>query len=235
MYGLIFDVDGLIADTEGANARATARVFAEHFDLPGVTREDFEKGIGRGAEAYVRAGARANGRELTEEEVEKATRLRQEYFLRLLREEPLDPLPGVMELMEAALNEPEIYRLAVATSSTREKSGAVLDSTGVPLEEMEYVCGDDVSKKKPDPELFQIAAHRLDLPPDRCVVFEDAPDGVAAAHAAGAACVAVTNSVAREKLQDADRIVDSLGEIDLKQVRRLIDNNGASVDAFLPL
>ncbi len=223
MYGLIFDVDGVIADTEGANARATARVFADHFDLEGVEREDFEAGVGRGARAYVRAGAEANGRELTEEEVTRATRLRQEYFLRLLREKPLGALPGVMELIEGALAEDDQYRVAIATSSTRAKSGAVLDSAGIPVEELAYVCGDDVDHKKPDPELFLTAAERIGLPDSRCAVFEDAPDGVRAAHAAGAICIAVTNSVAREKLSEADVVVDSLDEVSLTEVREIID------------
>ena len=57
MRGLIFDVDGVIADTEAVNAVASIEMFDELFDLQGVQREDFDAGIGRGAEAYVRAAA----------------------------------------------------------------------------------------------------------------------------------------------------------------------------------
>ena len=58
LYGLIFDVDGVIADTEAANARASIKVFADFLGLEGVVRKDFEAGLGRGAEEYVKAGAR---------------------------------------------------------------------------------------------------------------------------------------------------------------------------------
>ena len=58
LYGLIFDVDGVIADTEAVNARASIKVFADLFGVEGVVREDYEAGLGRGAEEYVKAGAR---------------------------------------------------------------------------------------------------------------------------------------------------------------------------------
>jgi len=65
VYGLIFDVDGVIADTEAVNARATIKVFYDLFGLEGVVRKDFEAGLGRGAEEYVKAGAGIHGLELT--------------------------------------------------------------------------------------------------------------------------------------------------------------------------
>ena len=82
-YGLIFDVDGVIADTEAVNARASIKVFADLFGVEGVVRKDFEAGLGRGAEEYVKAAARVHGLELTDKQVEKATQLRQEYFCKV--------------------------------------------------------------------------------------------------------------------------------------------------------
>ncbi len=123
LYGLIFDVDGVIADTEAVNARATIKVFADLFGLEGVVRKDFEAGLGRGAEEYVKAAAGVHGLELTDEQIQKATQMRQEYFLKVLREEPLPPFPGVLELMDKAMQR-EDFRLAIATSGTLEKSRA---------------------------------------------------------------------------------------------------------------
>lgn len=220
MYGLIFDVDGVIADTEAVNARASIQVFSDLFGLEGVRREDFEAGLGRGAEAYVRAAAEVHGLELTPEQVEAATRARQVNFLALLAEEPLPAFPGVLELMSEAMAVND-FRVAIATSSTREKSEAVLKSAGVPYTDMVYVNGDDVTHKKPDPELFLIAARRIVVPPPRCVVIEDAPNGVQAAHAAGCKCIAVTNSTTAEKLSAADLVVSSLADISLADVRAL--------------
>ncbi len=224
MYGLIFDVDGVIADTEAVNARASIQMFADLFGLQGVRREDFEKGLGRGAEAYVRAAAEVHGFEMTAEQVAQATKVRQDYFLKVLREEPLPAFPGVLELMETALAR-EDFRLAIATSSTREKSEAVLHSARIPYQKMVYITGSDVTHKKPHPELFLTAAQHIDVPTMNCVVIEDAPDGVEAAHNAGCKCIAVTNSTTTEKLIKANRVVESLEEVDLTLLIWLIRGN----------
>ena len=75
LYGLIFDVDGVIADTEAANARASIKVFADYLGLEGVVRKDFEAGLGRGAEEYVKAGARTHGMELTDEQIDQKRKI----------------------------------------------------------------------------------------------------------------------------------------------------------------
>lgn len=220
-YGLIFDVDGVIADTEAVNARASIKVFADLFGVEGVVRKDFEAGLGRGAEEYVKAAARVHGLELTEEQVEKATQLRQEYFLNVLSEEPLPPFPGVLKLMEKAMQSQD-FRVAIATSGTLEKSRAVLKSAKIPFERMVYITGSDVKNKKPDPELFLLAAERMGVESANCVVIEDAPNGVQAAKAAGAKCIAVTNSTNAANLSQADLVCDSLEQIGLETIVKLI-------------
>ena len=220
MYGLIFDVDGVIADTEAVNAQASIQVFAELLDIEGVRREDFEAGLGRGAAAYVRAAAPAPGVELDDAQVDAATAARQAPFLSLLDNGPLPAFPGVLELMTAAL-EHDDFEVAIATSSTREKSQAVLESAGVPWTELVYITGSDVTHRKPHPELFLLAAREIGVDPPRCIVIEDAPNGVKAAHAAGAMCIAVTNSLPAGKLAAADRVVDSLAGIEIEDLLRL--------------
>jgi len=222
MHGLIFDVDGVVADTERVNAEASIKVFADLFGVGNVVRADFEAGLGRGAAEYVRAAARMHSLELSDEQVDAATEARQTNFLAMLDREPLPAFPGVLELMRAAMARDD-FRVGIATSSTREKSEAVLRSAHIPYGQMAYVTGSDVKNKKPDPELFLTAADRLDLDPARCVVIEDAPDGVAAALAAGCRCVAVTNSTGCEKLAAADSVVQSLEEVDLRMVAGLVD------------
>ncbi len=221
-YGLIFDIDGVIADTEAVNARATAKVFDELLGLRDVKRRDFEAGLGRGAEEYVKAGARAHGLELNDKQVRRATALRQEYFLAVLQQEPLPPFPGVLDLMESALASDD-FRLAIATSGTLEKSRAVLEATAVPYKRMVYVNGSEIKKKKPDPELFLTAARRMGIASPRCVVIEDAPNGVEAAKAASAKCIAVTNSTSADKLTHADLTCDSLEQISIETIVQLIE------------
>ncbi len=227
-HGLIFDVDGVIADTEAINATATIRVLEDLFGISGVVRDDFADGVGRGAAAYVRAAARIHGVELSDEKVSAATSARQNTFLNMLAKEPLPAFPGVLELIHEALID-DGFAVAIATSSTREKSQAVLESAGIPYENMVYVTGSDVSHKKPHPELFLTAAEGLGLPPGKCVVIEDAPNGIESAHAAGCICVAVTNSFPASELTQSDRIVDSLAQIDLSVILELVKQPGLDI------
>ncbi|MCP4610322.1 MAG: HAD family phosphatase [Planctomycetes bacterium] len=224
LYGLIFDVDGVIADTEAINARVSIKVFADFFGVEGVERKDFEAGLGRAAEEYVKAGAKFHGLEVTEEQINQATQIRQQYFLKVLREEPLEPFPGVLELMKEAMLR-EGFRVAIATSGTLKKSRAVLEATKVPYQEVAYINGDQVKNKKPDPALFLLAAKRIGIEPSNCVVIEDTPNGVQAAKAAGAKCIAVTNSIGTTKLSQADLVCDSLEDIKLDMIQELIDSD----------
>jgi HAD superfamily hydrolase (TIGR01509 family) len=221
LYGLIFDVDGVIADTEAVNARASIQMFEDLFGLMGVKRADFEAGLGRGAEAYVLAAANAYHFEMSPDQVAQATEARQEYFLRMLAEEPLPPFPGVLELMHAAMARDD-FCVGIATSSTKEKSEAVLKSAGIPYDQMAYINGSDVTRKKPDPQLFLLCAERMGVPSERCVVIENAPDGVEAAKTAGSKCIAVTNSTTANRLAKADRVVDSLAEVDIEAVVEML-------------
>jgi len=220
--GLIFDVDGIIADSEAVNVRATARAFDDLLGIHGIQTCDFDQGIGRGAEEYVKAGARSHDRELSAEEVCAVVQARQDNFLAILQAERLPAFPGVLELIASALVS-DTVGLAIATSSTRQKSQAVLESAQIPYQDMVYVCGDDITRKKPDPEVFQAACQRLGLAPQQCVVIEDAPNGVQAARAAGCQCIAVTNTCSIERLQmeEPSLVVASLSEVSLDTVLAL--------------
>jgi len=222
LYGLIFDVDGVIADTEPVNAKVTIKVFEDMFGLKGVKPEDFAEGIGRGAEKYVKAAADVHGLHLTDEQIKAAAQLREQYLIKAMQEEPLPAFPGVLELMNKALQRQD-FRLAIATSASLELSRSILESAKVPYQKMVYVTGSEIKRKKPDPELFLVAASRMGILPKNCVVFEDAPSGVQAAKAAGVKCIAVTNSTTAENLSQADLICDSLEQVDLDTIRNLID------------
>lgn len=223
MYGLIFDVDGVIADTEAANSAATAAVLKTMFGISCVQRSDFEAGLGRGAEEYVRAGARAHGVDIPDSEISAAVAARQEGFLELLKRDPMPPFPGVLELMNAAIESDE-FRAAIATSGTREKSEAVLRSVGAPYDRIVYITGSDVANKKPAPDLYLRAVEELGIPASSCAVIEDSPDGITAAHAAGCACLAVTNSAPASKLARADMIVNNLEQMTINSIRKLIED-----------
>jgi cytidine deaminase len=218
IWALIFDVDGVVADTEALNARASVLMFQELYGVS-VQPEDFQPFIGTGDERYVEGVAEQYGVQI---DTQAAIDRRAENFFKLLQNEPLPAAPGVLEIVQAARQDSEV-RIAIATSGQKAKQFPVIERAGLKLEWFDAVItGDDVDRKKPDPQIYQRTAERLGLPPDCCIVFEDAPAGVEAAKAAGMACVAVTTSAPAEELQAADVVVGSLAEIDLPKLRSLI-------------
>lgn len=109
----------------------------------------------------------------------------------------------------------EGWRVGLATGSIRREAELALRSLGIRERFRAIVAREDCGKGKPDPEPYLRAADGLGLPPRRCVVVEDAPGGVRAAKSAGMACVAVTHSCARERLVEADLVVDDLAAVEL--------------------
>jgi len=222
-YGLIFDVDGVIADTEPVNARASIKVFEDLYGIEGMQAQDFSAGLGRGAEKYMEAGALAHRLKLSEEQIRQAAVLREKNILEIIRSEGLKSFPGVLALAHAALMRSD-FRVAIATSADKELAYAMLTAVNMPFGQMVCITGDQVKKKKPDPQIFLLAVDKLELAPQNCVVVEDAPDGVKAAKAARCQCIAVTNSVAAGKLASADLIVNSLTEINTNAIIKLVQN-----------
>jgi HAD superfamily hydrolase (TIGR01509 family) len=208
-WALIFDVDGVIADTEAFNARASALMFQE---LYGVTVDpaDFYPFIGTGDERYVEGVAEKYGVTI---DTEVAVARRAENFQKLMAGGPLPPTPGLLELIRHARDSGHV-KLAIATSGRRDKQGPVIEGTGLRLEWFEVIItGEQVTRKKPDPQIYNMTAEALGLPPKRCVVVEDAPAGVQAAKTAGMWCVGLTTSAPPETLFTADLVVTSLEEV----------------------
>ena len=105
--------------------------------------------------------------------------------------------------------------LALASSSNRDWVDAALDALGLRRFFAETVAGDEVTRGKPDPEIYLRAAQRLNAEPNHCVAVEDAPAGIASARAAGMAVVAVrTPMTADLPLSDATWVIDSLVDFD---------------------
>jgi HAD superfamily hydrolase (TIGR01509 family) len=144
--------------------------------------------------------------------------LRQELRERHHRRCAMQPLlPGVEALVRDA--RASGLKTAVATSSTREWVEKWLAHHGI-RELFDTVCArEDVTRVKPAPDLFLLAAERLGIAPEACLVFEDSPNGVRAARAAGMRCVAVPNATTRTlALPDPDLIVSSLAEQPLAEL-----------------
>ena len=128
--------------------------------------------------------------------------------------QPREPEPGVVALVERGR---ELgMRLGVASSSRRLWIDATLRSLGLSDAFDAIVSGDDVERGKPDPQIYLLAARQLGVAPHRCLAIEDAPKGVQSARAAGMAVLGVrTPYTAHLRLEGAERIVDSLADLDL--------------------
>jgi HAD superfamily hydrolase (TIGR01509 family) len=135
-------------------------------------------------------------------------------------------LPGVADVLAEARG--LRLRSAVASSSSVAWVEGWLSRHGIrPL--FDAVCGrDDVKSVKPAPDLFLLAASRLGVPPEACVVFEDSPNGMLAARAAGMRCIAVPNELTRElTLPGPDLIVGSLADQSLESLLERLERAAA--------
>ena len=154
---------------------------------------------------------RAHGRPSREAIAEFAPELDADAEATLVEEREISDTDSVVALPGAAALLGAARPVAIVTSGGRRLAEARLWAAGLQRPEV-LVSVDSVSRGKPDPEPYLVAAQQLGVPPDRCTVFEDAPAGVAAGKAAGMCVVALTTTVGAEDLAGADRIVANLAE-----------------------
>ena len=203
--GVIFDLDGVLVDSSRLHWESWQRVGAERgFEM---SEELFWETFGMPNSLIFE---RLFGKPLPPEEAQELSERKEEIY-RKLAAGRLKPLPGAVELLGALKDAG--FRIALGSSTPMSNIRVILDAVGVRPFFDAIVCADDVTRGKPDPEVFLKAAERLGLPPARCVVVEDAVVGIQAAKAAGARCLAITTTHPREKLSEADRVVDSLEEV----------------------
>jgi beta-phosphoglucomutase len=146
---------------------------------------------------------------------------RKESLFREILEADFPLMPGAAELLESLHGAG--FALAVGSSGPPENIELVLGKLGKGDLFGAVVTGMDVTRGKPDPQVFLIAAERLGVPPGRCAVVEDAPPGVAAANAAGMASIGFASTGrTRESLAEADLTIDSLQELSPEAIRPLI-------------
>ncbi len=195
--GIIFDMDGVLCLSEPFIAEAGCRMFAEAHRVT-VHPEDFVPFVGTGEDRFLGGVAEKYGVTLTMPRDKERTYA---IYLDIIRGR-LQPLPGVREFI--ANGHRRGLRLAVATSADRVKMDGNLREIGLPAETFDAcVTGNEIVHKKPNPEIFLRAAEKLALPPERCLVIEDAPNGIAAGKAAGCRCLGLTTSFEAAPLQKA--------------------------------
>ena len=212
--GVIFDMDGVLADTAEQHFQSWLAV-APRWGVQ-ITRADFRATFGRPNHEGIPI---LFHRPVPPDELREIDRLKEQAFREIVRRS-LEPLPGVVELVRAL--DGSGFRLAVGSSGPRENIELILETLGIARHFGAVVSGWDVSRGKPDPEVFLKAAARIGVEPACCVVIEDVPAGVQAARSAGMKCIAVTTTRPAYELQSADRVVESLADVSPEAVLELI-------------
>lgn len=212
MKAAIFDLDGVIVNTVPLHFKAWQRMFAEYgkefsFEeykekVDGIPRMD---------------GARAILTDLDENELEKAGSKKQGYFLEYLNSEEIPVYKTTVGLIKAIKKE-KIKRGAI--SSSKNCLPVLKKVNLVDLFDV-IITGNDVTKGKPDPQVFFMAAEKMSVEPAGCVVFEDAVLGVEAAKRAGMKCVGIDRYGKPERLKKADLVVGDLGEVNIEKIKEL--------------
>jgi beta-phosphoglucomutase family hydrolase len=215
---VIWDMDGVIADTGPYHFRAWHKVFRER----GVelTGKDFKKNFGKRNDTIIR-NTLGDGTAATE--IEAISRDKETTF-RSLAENNLKPLPGVTVLIKALAEGG--FKQALGSSAPIENIRLILKSIDIADAFQTIVSGEEVTEGKPGPQGFLLAARKLAIAPRDCVVIEDAVAGVTAAKRAGMRCVAVTNTHPRASLAEADLVVDTLEEVTPSVLEGLLNSKG---------
>ncbi|MDR3260428.1 MAG: HAD-IA family hydrolase [Tannerella sp.] len=205
IQAVLFDMDGVLVDTERQICLAAIRMFHEL----GVTVQagDFLPFVGAGEDRYLGGVAEKYGVRL---DIRQAKFRTYSIYGEIVHGQ-LEPLRGVHEFIGKCRKAG--VKTAIATSADLMKMEINLREIGLPAETFDAtVNGLQVTHKKPSPEIYLTAARKVGVPPQYCLVVEDAVNGVQAAKAAGMYCLGLTTSFDAEQLKQADLICKDLSE-----------------------
>lgn len=201
---VVFDMDGLLLDTEVVWQEAEERLFAAHGEV--FTRDDKLAVIGTDFAWTARYFAERLGKP-----PDAGPALVEEMVMSMygLLQQDVAGRPGALELVARLRGR---VPLALASNSPRKLVDAALESARLTEAFEVIVTSDDVASSKPAPDLYLLACERLGFAPAEVLALEDSAAGVASAKAAGLTCIAVPQ-FAETDVTAADRIIDSLEEL----------------------
>jgi beta-phosphoglucomutase family hydrolase len=217
LAAVIFDFDGVVIDSHLAHERSWFALAAELGET--LSRETFVATFGQRNESILPFLGWADERDA--DRIRQLGERKEALYREILRAEGIAPLPGTTALLE------DLKRAgipcAIGTSTPRANVECVLELTGLAGCFHDIAASEDVSRGKPDPQVFLKAAAKLGVEPACCVVIEDAHVGLRAARAAGMKALAVTTTHPAESLaaESPDRIVATLEVVDGAALRAL--------------
>jgi HAD superfamily hydrolase (TIGR01509 family) len=221
MRAVIFDFDGVIADTEPLHFEGLRRTLAT-IGIALTEPDYYANYLGFDDRGCVLEALRVNRRPVTEPIVQDLMRKKASAYLASIRDH-LAIFPGVREFVQEAA---AAYPIAIASGALRPEIELILEQAGIRNAFRHITSAEDVSKSKPDPQPFLHALAGLNrqqndstLTPDACLVIEDSLPGIRAAKAAGMKVLAVTNTHTVQDLHEADAVSPSLRETRLTELR----------------
>lgn len=211
----IFDLDGVIVNTVPFHFKAWKKMFGEYGKE--FTFEDYKKKV----DGIPRLdGARAILTTLSEEELQVAAQKKQGFYREYLNKEKIPVYESSVKLIEDLRR----HEIKIAVVSSSKNCSYILKKAKLcHLIDIE-VNGNEITKGKPNPQMFLMAVERLKVEPAQCVGFEDAVLGVEAVKRAGMKCVGVDRYQEPQRLNKADIIVSDLIEINISKLKELISS-----------
>lgn len=206
MYAVIFDMDGVLVDSEDAMKTSSIKSL-ERFGINPV-KDDFLEFTGMGEDAFIGGVAGKYG-------IEYDTAMK-DYAYKLYVENAREDVyvyPGTKGTIKSVKEHG--FRVAVASAADLIKVSANLECIGVSEDDFDaLVTGSDVTHKKPDPEIFLKAAKKMGVKPEDCIVLEDALSGLKSAKAAGMSSIGITTAFTKDEMagENPDYIVDDIKE-----------------------
>jgi beta-phosphoglucomutase len=229
LQAIVFDFDGVIADSEPLHLRAFQEALAgEGLEL--TSQEYFSQYLGFDDVGMFEALARDRGIAMSDRHV-TALVARKGAALQALMQSGSVLFPGAKEFIrEAAASVP----IAIASGALRHEIDEIVEGAGIAALFSTIVASGDTPQSKPSPAPYQLAFMRLrqttgsDLDPRRCVAIEDSRWGLESAAGAGLRCVGVTNSYPAHALAGAELVVEGLKALTLPMLERLVAGEGAA-------
>ena len=211
---VIFDMDGVVVDSEPLYQQAEERLFREYNVT--IPQDDWKLFRGCTEERFYQLARERYG---ISEPAEALRRKGRRYVLAAFDAE-LDFNEGFLELHRRLV---ERYRLGLVTSTPEELFHWMDERLGLKRYFPEVICGGMTANSKPHPEPYLEMMRRLEVLPEESAVVEDSIHGLTSALAAGAWTIALTGSVPLEDMPPAHAVIDSLGEISPAMLERLDD------------
>ncbi len=205
--GIIFDMDGTLIESTEADFLAWQKTFKDYNRA--LTFETYKPLLGiKSADVATKVLGLTN-----DDDIKLCLTRKLDHFRNIVATNRIKPVDGAEKLL---ISVSQLHvKVALATSSRQQKMHMVM----MDLQFLQYfdevVTGEEVTQSKPAPDIFLLAAKKLALQPEDCLVIEDAVAGVTAAKAAGMKCIAITTTHNAAQLHEADLIIDSFENIDL--------------------